>query len=153
MNGAMRVSRTVKAPRGTVYRACLDPDAIVKWRVPDTMTGRMHVFEAREGGRFRMSLTYLDPKSSPGGKTSDNTDTFQGRFAELIPDEKIVEIVEFESDDPKFAGEMTITTSLADVADGTEITMLFEGIPTGVRPEDNELGTQQSLAKLAALLE
>ena len=98
----------IKAPRHAVYRACLDPDALARWRVPDNMTARVHVFDAREGGGYRMSLTYRDPQQSPGGKTSEDTDTFQGRFVELVPDEKIVEAIEFESRDTGFAGEMKV---------------------------------------------
>jgi uncharacterized protein YndB with AHSA1/START domain len=150
---SMQVSKIIKAPRHAVYQACLDPDALEKWRVPDTMKGQMHVFEAREGGRYRMSLIYQDPAHSPGGKSSEDTDTFEGRFIELVLDQKIVEIVAFESPDPKFAGEMKITTSLRDTEEGTEITLLFQDLPAGVRLEDNETGTRQSLRKLAALLE
>lgn len=148
-----RVSRIIRAPRKAVYRACLDPDALAIWRVPDNMEGHMHAFDAREGGVFRMSLTYRDPQQSPGGKSSHDTDTFQGRFVELVPDEKIVEAIEFESRDPGFAGEMKITTSLADAAGGTEVTVLCQDIPAGIRPEDNETGCRQSLDKLASLLE
>jgi len=116
------------------------------------MTGHMHVFDAREGGTFRMSLTYKDPQQSPGGKTTEGTDTFQGRFTELVPNEKIVEVIEFESQDPRFAGEMKMTTSFTDTDEGTEITVLCDGIPAGVRPEDNEVGTKQALQKLATLI-
>jgi uncharacterized protein YndB with AHSA1/START domain len=147
------VSRIIKAPRKAVYKACLDPGALAKWRVPDNMTAQVHVFEAREGGTYRMSLTYRDPHQSPGGKTSEDTDTFQGRFVELVPDEKIVEAIEFESRDSGFAGEMKMTTRLSDTKDGTEVTILCKGLPSGIRPEDNETGTRQSLHKLAALLE
>jgi uncharacterized protein YndB with AHSA1/START domain len=150
---SMQVSRIIRAPRPAVYRACLDPEAVATWRVPDNMTARTHVFEPREGGRVRMSLTYLDPAHSPGGKSSKDTDIFEGRFIELVPNEKIVEVVAFESPDPNFAGEMKITTSLRDTEEGTEITLLFQGIPAGIRLEDNEAGTRQSLQKLAALLE
>lgn len=147
------VSRIIKAPRHAVYQACLDPGALAKWRVPDNMTAQVHVFEAREGGTFRMSLTYRDPTQSPAGKTSADTDTFQGRFIELVPEEKIVEAIAFELRDLGFAGEMKMTTRLADAADGTEVTILCEGLPAGIRPEDNETGTRQSLQKLAGLLE
>src|SRR5215204_1888362 len=88
------VSRIIRAPRTVVYHACLDPEALAQWRVPDCMTGHVQVFDAREGGAFRMSLTYQYPAQSSGGKTSDDTDTFQGRFLELVADEKIVEVVE-----------------------------------------------------------
>ena len=148
-----QVSRVIKAPRKAVYQACLDPDALASWRAPDNMKGRVHVFEAREGGRFRVSLTYQDPKHSPGGKTTEDTDSFQGRFIELVPCAKIVEMIEFESRDPRFAGEMKITTSFADTAEGTEITVLCQDIPVGISPADNELGSKQSLQKLAALIE
>jgi uncharacterized protein YndB with AHSA1/START domain len=148
-----KVSRIIKAPRRAVYKACLDPEAIAAWRVPGNMTAEVHAFDAREGGTYRMSLTYRDPRQSPGGKTSEDTDTFQGRFVELVPDEKIVEAIEFDSSDPGFAGEMTMTTRLADADGGTEVTMLCQDLPGGIRPEDNEEGTRQSLHKLAALLE
>ena len=152
-DASTKISRIIKAPRSVVYKACLDPGALAKWRVPDNMTARVHVFEAREGGTYRMSLTYKDPKQSPGGKTSEDTDTFEGRFVELVPDEKIVEAIEFESRDSGYAGKMTMTTRLADAEDGTDVTILCEDLPSGIRPEDNETGTRQSLQKLAALLE
>jgi uncharacterized protein YndB with AHSA1/START domain len=148
-----QVSRIIKAPCQAVYQACLDPDAVARWRVPDEMVGRMHVFEAREGGAVRMSLIYRDPEQSPGGKTSEDTDTFEGRFVELVPGEKIVEAIVFESPDPAFAGEMKLTTRLADADAGTEITILCENIPSGIRLEDNETGSRQSLQKLATLVE
>ncbi|MGB9071391.1 MAG: SRPBCC family protein [Terriglobales bacterium] len=148
-----RVSRIVKAERKAVYRAFLDPASLALWLPPDNMRGQVHAFDARQGGRFRISLTYEDPGHSLGGKTSEDTDTVQGRFVELVPYAKIVEVVEFESQDPAFAGEMRITVSLADVDGGTEITMLCEDIPKGIRPEDNELGCKESLQKLAGLIE
>lgn len=147
-----RVSKIIKAPRKAVYQACLDPEAVATWRVPDGMKGHMHVFDAREGGTFRMSLTYQEREHSPAGKTSEDTDTFHGRFVELVPDEKIVEAITFESSDPGFAGKMTITTSFADTDDGTEITILCQDIPAGIRPEDNEMGCRSSLQNLADLL-
>jgi len=147
-----KVSRVIKASRKAIYRALTDPDALATWRVPDDMTGRVHEFDLRPGGRYRMSLTYTDPKDAPG-KTSADTDTFEGRFVELIPDERVVEDIVFEADDAKFGGVMTMTTSLADAAGGTLVTMLQENLPAGVRPEDNELGTTMSLRKLAALVE
>jgi uncharacterized protein YndB with AHSA1/START domain len=148
-----QVSRIIKAPREVVYRACLDPDAVAAWRAPENMKGRAYVFDAREGGTFRMSLTYQDPQHLPGGKTSDDTDTFHGKFVELVPYERIVEVIEFESQDPRFAGEMRITTSFTDTDEGTEITVLCQDIPAGIRLEDNEMGSKQSLQKLAALIE
>jgi uncharacterized protein YndB with AHSA1/START domain len=87
------------------------------------------------------------------GKTFEDTDTFQGKFIELAPYEKIVELIEFESPNPGFAGEMTMTTSLSDVEEGTRVTVLCENLPPGIRPEDNERGCTSSLQNLARLVE
>ena len=147
-----KVSRVIKASRKAIYRVLTDPEALARWRVPDDMMGKMHEFDLRPGGRYRMSLTYTDPKGAPG-KTSADTDTFEGRFVELIPDEKVVEAIVFEAEDAKFGGVMTLTSSLADADGGTLVTMEHENLPAGVRPEDNELGTTMSLTKLAAFFE
>jgi uncharacterized protein YndB with AHSA1/START domain len=146
------VSRIIKAPRSVVYRACLDPAAVARWRVPADMKSHVHTFDAREGGWFRISLTYRDPARSPNGKTSDDTDTFHGRFIELVPFEKIVELIEFEASDGRFSGAMTMITSLADADGGTEITIICRDIPVGIRPEDNVAGCRSALRNLAALL-
>ena len=113
-----RVSQIVKAPREVVYRAFLEPDAVTSWLPPDGMRGNIQTFEPHEGGKFRMSLTYLDRLDSPRGKTSEDTDTFEGRFVELLPNEKIVWVVEFESDQPDFAGRAeTVSEDLARLSD------------------------------------
>jgi uncharacterized protein YndB with AHSA1/START domain len=147
-----RVTKIIKAPRAAVYRAFLDPDALAAWLPPAGMSGHVHVFEPRVGGEIRMSLRYRDPKNAPG-KSAADTDTFRGRFAELVAHEKIVWIVEFESPDPAFAGEMTMITTLADTPGGTEIAMVCENIPKGISPDDNVMGCRSSLQNLAALLE
>jgi uncharacterized protein YndB with AHSA1/START domain len=144
------VRRRIAAPRSRVYRALLDPTAITQWKVPDGMTLQVHQFEAREGGPIRISLTYDSPSGT--GKTSAHTDTYHGRFARLIPEELIVEVDEFETDDPALHGEMTITISLADAADGTDLVATHEGLPVGVSPANNEIGWNMALDKLAALV-
>jgi uncharacterized protein YndB with AHSA1/START domain len=146
-----RASRHIGAPRAAVYRALLDPDAVQRWMVPDGMSSEVHEFEAREGGTFRVSLTYDAPTTT--GKTTEQTDTFHGRFVELVPDEKVVQAVEFESDDPTMQGEMTITYELEDADGGTLVTAVHEDLPDGVTPEANELGWSMSISKLAALVE
>jgi uncharacterized protein YndB with AHSA1/START domain len=148
-----RVSRVLRAGRKTVYEAFLDPASVAAWLPPNNMTGHVHVFDAREGGTFRISLTYRDPKHSLAGKTSVDTDTVQGRFVEMVPYEKIVEVVEFESQDPAFSGEMRIIATFADLGGGTEVTFVCQDIPRGIKPEDNEQGCRESLEKLAALIE
>ena len=148
-----RVSTIIHAPRARVYQAFLDPEAVAAWMAPDTMRLHIHAFDPRAGGQFRISLQYPQPEDAGRGKTTGDTDTYHGRFVELIPNEKIVEAIEFETSDPGFVGEMTMTVTLAEVADVTEITLLYENVPAGIRPEDNEAGTRSSLQKLAALVE
>jgi uncharacterized protein YndB with AHSA1/START domain len=114
------------------------------------MTCRVHEFDAREGGSFRVSLTYT---TDGAGKTTGHTDTYCGRFLKLVENEQIVEVVEFETADPAMQGEMTITTSLVDANGGTDLHGVHEDLPPGVAPADNEYGWQQSLKKLAALVE
>lgn len=91
--GSTRVTSMIRARRNEVYAAFLDAKAVARWLPPRSMTGVVHVFEAREGGRFRISLTYLGAQHLPG-KTSEDTDRVEGRFAELAPYEKIVQVVE-----------------------------------------------------------
>jgi uncharacterized protein YndB with AHSA1/START domain len=149
--GTTRLTRHIRAPRTSVYQALLDPEAVRQWMVPDGMTSRVHSFDAREGGTFRISLTYDLPTTA--GKTSARTDTFHGRFVRLVPDTEVVQVVEFETDDPATQGEMTITYRLADANGGTDLLGLHENLPPGVSPADNELGWSMSIGKLAALVE
>jgi uncharacterized protein YndB with AHSA1/START domain len=146
-----RVARHIDAPRSAVYRALLDARAVATWRVPAGMSSHVHEFDAREGGWFRISLTYDVPNGS--GKTTARTDTYHGHFVTLVPDEEVVEVLEFETADPDLRGEMTMTTTLADADGGTDLLVVHEGIPDGVPVTDNETGTRMALANLAALVE
>jgi uncharacterized protein YndB with AHSA1/START domain len=147
------VSRVINAPREAVYRAFLDRDALAAWLPPGAMRGVVHAFDAREGGSFGMSLIYPEGDGAPRGKTSENTDTFEGRFVKLVRNEQIVWAVEFESADPSFAGEMIVSTTLTPAGRGTKVTILCENIPAGIRAEDNEKGCRSTLEKLAAFLQ
>jgi uncharacterized protein YndB with AHSA1/START domain len=146
-----RIRRYVNAPRALVYRAILDARAVETWMVPTGMTSHVHAFDASEGGSFRISLTYDQPTGT--GKTTAHTDTFHGRFVKLVPNERVVEVVEFETTDPALHGEMTITISLADAEGATDILAVHDRLPPGLSPADNEAGWRESLAKLAALVE
>ncbi|HEY5193942.1 MAG TPA: SRPBCC family protein [Solirubrobacteraceae bacterium] len=141
----------IRAPRAAVYRALLDAESVAKWKAPAGMSSKVHEFDAREGGDFRISLTYDAPGET--GKTIGHTDTYHGRFVKLVPNEQVIEVCEFETTDPKLRGEMTITTTLADADDGTDVLFVHEGIPDGVSSTDNEIGTRMALEKLAALVE
>jgi uncharacterized protein YndB with AHSA1/START domain len=145
-----RIRRVIDAPRPLVYRTMLDPALLARWKVPDGMSLEAHEFEPREGGRIRISLTYRDIAGA--GKSRLHTDTYHGTFMRLIPDELIVERDEFETDDPAFAGAMTITITLKDVDGGTELVATHVGLPSGVSPADNETGWNMSLDKLEALV-
>ena len=140
----------VAADRATVYAALLDPAAVAHWRVPDGMTGEVHELDARAGGRIRMSLTYDDPGAS--GKTGGATDTYAGTYVELVVGERVVEEVAFEADDPSIGGTITMTTTLRDVAGGTEVEIRMDGMPDAVPAADNETGAWTALAKLARLV-
>jgi len=151
--GETTVTRLIKAPRRAVYEALLDREAVAQWLHPDGMSCRVQAFEPREGGGFRISLTYQEPGLAAAGKTEGATDTFEGRFVRLVPDEQVVEAIEFESADTSFAGTMTLTVSLEDAEGGTRLTWHHANVPPGIRPEDNEKGTRMTLDNLARLLE
>lgn len=146
-----QISRHIRARRSVVYRALLDAEALATWRVPAGMTSRVHEFDAREGGAFRVSLTYEGPGGA--GKSGGRTDTYHGRFVRLVPDERVVEVFEFETADPALRGEMTMTTTLTDAGGGTDVLIVHEGIPDGVPAADNETGTRMALDNLARLVE
>jgi uncharacterized protein YndB with AHSA1/START domain len=146
-----RVTRRIEASPAEVYRALIDPAAVQRWMVPDGMTSEVHAFDAREGGTFHITLTYDDPTGT--GKTDAASDSFQGRFAQLVPGREVVQVVEFDTDDPTVAGEMTLTYALTPDGAGTVVEGIHENLPDGVSAADNELGWSMSLAKLAALVE
>lgn len=142
----------MNAPRAAVHRALLDADAVARWRVPDGMSGVVHEFDARQGGRFRVSLTYDAPAGI--GKSAAHTDTYHGTFAEIVPDERVVEVLEFETRDPSLTGVMTITTTLTEAeGGGTDVLVVHDGIPDAVPAADNETGTRMALDNLARLVE
>lgn len=148
-----RTSAVVSAPREAIYQAFTDPAALENWQAPGEMSATVHAFDGRVGGGYRMSLFYPVSDEAARGKTADREDRYTARFVELAPPTRIVQAIAFDSADPAFAGEMTMTVTLAEVAGGTEVTIAFDGIPPGIRPEDNDAGTRSSLEKLARYVE
>ncbi len=144
------VTATIDASREAIYRAFTEPAALEAWQAPGEMTATAHSFDLRPGGGYEMTLRY--PESEPGapGKTTEHEDRYTARFVEVDPPARIVQAIVFDSDDPAFAGEMTMTVSLETVVGGTAVTISYAGTPSGIRPEDNEAGTRMSLEKLAA---
>jgi uncharacterized protein YndB with AHSA1/START domain len=145
-------SRVIRARPKELYAAFLDPTALVNWLPPAEMTGEIHEFDARVGGGYRMSLFYPLERAFRG-KTSDREDMVKVRFVELAPPRRIVEAVSFVTTDPAYFGEMTLTATFEEVSDGTEVTLVFDNLPPGLRVEDNEAGSRLSLEQLARRFE
>jgi uncharacterized protein YndB with AHSA1/START domain len=145
-------SRIILAPPRAVFRAFVDPEVLVNWRAPAGMTARIEGFDPRRGGGYRMTLTYTDSKDGPG-KSDATTDVVNVRFAELDPDERIVEEVLFETADPAFGGTMTLTTTMIGVTGGTKVTLTAENVPAGISADDHRQGMESALKNLANLLD
>lgn len=148
-----RTVRVIRATPEELYRAFLDPEALVAWLPPAGMSGRIHAFDARPGGGYEMSLFYPPDERHFRGKTAEREDRVAVRFLELTPPRRIVEAVRFVSDDPAYGGTMTLTVTLEPVADGTAVALAFDDLPPGVRPEDNDAGARASLEQLARRFE
>jgi len=103
-----RGSRVIAAPPGRVWAALVDPGALMAWLPPGEMTGRFERFDARPGGSYRMVLTYADASGAPGKATADS-DVVEARFVDIVPGERVIQAVDFVSDDPAYAGTMTMT--------------------------------------------
>ena len=138
----IRLHRVLSAPPERVYRAFIDPDAMVKWLPPNGFTGKVHSMDARVGGGYRMSFTNFG---------NGQSHAFAGEYLELVPHERIRHTDRF--DDPNLPGTMITTISLRAVFCGTELTVVQEGVPEAIPPEACYLGWQESLALLAKLVE
>lgn len=142
MPSTIRLHRVLKAPPERVYRAFLDPDAVVKWSPPNGFTGKVHAMDARVGGAYRMSFTNFATGSSH---------SFGGTYLELVPNEKIRHTDAF--DDANLPGAMQVTVELRQVSCGTELTITQEGVPDVIPAEACYLGWQESLVLLGRLVE
>lgn len=145
-------SRVVNAPPQRVWRALSDGRAWAVWLPPDGMIGGVEWFDFRAGGGFRLVLTHTGP-DAPQGKSGGHEDIVEARFIEIINGERIVQEGEFVSDDPAFAGVMRMTWRVTPVATGSEVTIIAENVPPGIRKEDHDEGLAMSLANLAAFVE
>lgn len=138
----VRFHRVLRAPPERVYRAFLDPEAMVKWLPPNGFTGRVHQLDAKIGGTYSMSFTNF---------SNGQSHSFGGTYLELVPNERIRHTDKF--DDPNLPGEMQVTVTLKKVSCGTELSIVQEGIPDAIPPEACCLGWQESLALLKKLVE
>src|SRR6186997_1945372 len=140
--GTVRLHRVLTAPPERVYRAFLNPEAMVKWLPPHGFTGKVHSMDARVGGSYKMSFTNFGT-----GKSH----SFGGTYVELTPHERIVHTDKF--DDPNLPGEMRTTITFKKVSCGTELSIVQEGVPDVIPPEACYLGWQESLTLLTKLVE
>jgi uncharacterized protein YndB with AHSA1/START domain len=147
-----RASRLIAAPRDRVYTALVDPEALRAWLPPAGMTGRFERFDPRPGGSYRLVLTYADASESRGKATAD-TDIVESRFVDLVPGARVVQAVDFVTDDPAYAGTMTMTWELTEVDGGTRVEIVADHVPNGIDAKDHAAGLGSSLANLAAYLE
>jgi uncharacterized protein YndB with AHSA1/START domain len=147
-----RASRVIAAPPERVWAALVDPKALMAWLPPAGMTGRFERFDARPGGSYRMVLTYSNPSGAPG-KASADSDIVEGRFAGIVPGERVVQAVDFVSDDPAYAGTMTMTWQVTAAGAGTRVDIVAEDVPDGISAEDHAAGLASSLTNLAAYVE
>jgi len=142
MPNTIRLHRVLRAPPERVYRAFLEPDALVKWIPPNGFIAKVHHMDPRVGGSYKMSFTNFGTGSSH---------SFGGEYLELVPHERIRYVDKF--DDPNLAGTMQVTIALKKVSCGTEVNITQEGIPDVIPPEACYLGWQESLVLLGKLVE
>lgn len=145
-------SRVIAAARAQVYAALVDRDALTAWLPPDGMTARFERFDPRPGGSYRLVLTYIDASRTQGKATADS-DVIEARYVDIVPDERVVQAVDFVSDDPAFAGTMIMTWDVTAVDGGTRVDITAEDVPDGISAEDHAAGLASSLANLADHLE
>jgi uncharacterized protein YndB with AHSA1/START domain len=142
MPSTIRLHRVFKAPPERVYRAFLDPDALVKWMPPHGFTAKVHQLDAKVGGSYKMSFK---------NHTTGNGHSFGGKYLELVPNERIVHTDEF--DDKNLPGTMKVTVIFKKVLVGTELNITQEGVPDVIPAEACYLGWQESLLLLAQLVD
>jgi uncharacterized protein YndB with AHSA1/START domain len=138
----VRLHRVFRTTPEKVYRAFLDPDAMVKWLPPNGFTGKVHHIDPKVGGTYKMSFTNF---------STGQGHSFGGKYLELVPHERIRHTDKF--DDPSLPGEMQTTVSLKKVSCGTEVHIVQEGIPDAIPAEACYVGWQESLALLAQVVE
>ena len=141
-------SLLIAAPASRIFRAFSGPGCMERWLPPEGMRGEMLEFDFREGGHFLLRLRYLDPQQAQG-KTTADTDEARVRIVKIVPDERIVQVATFESDDPRFAGEMTGTWQFTPTQGGTLVEVRCENVPDGIRAEDHADGLNSTLSNLA----
>lgn len=145
-------SRVIAAPPEQVYAALVDREALTAWLPPNGMTARFERFDPHPGGSYRLVLTYTDASLAPGKATADS-DVVEARYVDLVPDVRVVQAVDFVSDDAAVGGTMIMTWEVAAVDGGTRIDITADDVPDGISAEDHAVGLASSLANLAKYVE
>src|SRR5919112_4831119 len=141
-------SRVVAAPPARVYAALVDDEALAAWLPPAGMTARFERFDPTPGGSYRLVLTYADAAGARG-KSSDDSDIVEASYVDIVPDDRVVQAVDFVSDDPAFAGTMTMTWAVRVVEGRTRVEIVADDVPDGVSADDHAAGLSSSLDNLA----
>ena len=141
-------SRVIAASPDRVYAAFIDPKALETWLPPHGMTATFERFDPRPGGSYRLVLTYQDSARGAGKATGD-TDVVDARFVDIVPDTRIIQEVDFVSDDSAFAGTMIMTWQVTPVDGSTRVDFIASNVPDGISAEDHAVGLSASLANLA----
>ena len=145
-------SRLVNAPVSRVFDSLVDHEALETWLPPDDMRGRFETFDARPGGSYRLVLTYANPEGS-GAKSTDDSDIVDVRYLDIVPNDRVVQAVDFVSNVPEFAGTMTMTWLVRGEGEGTRVEVVAENVPEGISAEDHAAGLASSLDNLAKFVE
>ncbi|WP_298878738.1 SRPBCC domain-containing protein [uncultured Bradyrhizobium sp.] len=144
-----RSSRLISASSARIYSACIHQDELMCWIAPEGAEAAIEQFEARQGGHFKIVLSF----GSDIGKSSARTDVVLGRFVTLVPDQRIVQAVDFVSDRPDFAGTMTMDWVFHPSGDKTLVSIVAQDVPQGISKADHEIGMASTLANLAGFVE
>ena len=143
-----RAARVIGAPVARVFHALVDRTALETWLPPDGMTARFERFDPTPGGSYRLILTYVN-RTTSAGKSSLDSDIVEVRYVDVVPDERVVQMVDFVSDDPAFAGTMTMTWTVRSVDGGTRVEITADDVPDGISADDHAAGLASSLENLA----
>lgn len=143
----------VAATPTVIWAAFATEEALMRWLPPNDMRGRAVHYDFQEGGRYSIELTYGTEGPAGGGKTSAKTDVSQGRFITLEPEKRIIQSVQFESDDPSMQGEMLMSWTFKAIEEATEVTVTASQVPIGIAKADHDAGLRSSLENLRRYVE
>jgi uncharacterized protein YndB with AHSA1/START domain len=141
-NNSVSLHRVLKASPEKVYRAFTEANALASWLPPYGFLCTVHEMNVKVEGTFRMSFHNF---------STGNGHSFGGKYLEITPNEFLKYTDKF--DDPNLPGEMITSVELKKTSVGTEIKILQQDIPSMIPAEMCYLGWQESLEKLAKLVE